>query len=115
MRGRAATAGELMAGPPTVSELWAQRCKRAEARLNLEQRLRHLDLMLEIACVLGQKSTIIDGHWAPNRHHRDPVRERELWEQVGEFLGIGPPPAGWSAMRDVPPREAEGALPLSAS
>jgi hypothetical protein len=99
--------------PPSASELWAQRCKRAEARLNLEQRLRHFHLMQKIMCVLGQETSIIDGRSAPNPHYRNPVRERELWEQIGEFLGIGPPPPGWSAMRAVPPREPEGALPAA--
>lgn len=104
-----------MAGPPSAEALWSQRCKRTEARLDLEQRLRYFGLMRKIACVLGQETSIIDGRSAPNPHYRDPVRERELWCEIGEMLGIGPPPAGWSAMRAVPPREREGALPSSSS
>lgn len=105
-----------MAGLPTADALWAQRLHRSLGPLdNSERQQEYRRLMREICCVLGQESSIVDGHWAPNPHYRDPARERELWEQIGELLGIGPPPAGWSAMRGVPRREPEGALPSSSS
>lgn len=105
-----------MTRPLSAEALWAQRYKRAEAKLSLEQRRRHHGLMLEVIRVLGQETSVIPGKgWGPNPTYRDAAEERRLWCEIGALLGIGPPPRSWSGMRSVPRREPEGALPLSAA
>jgi hypothetical protein len=79
--------------PPTANDLWEQRLLRALDTCSPADGRRYRELVSEMCALLGTKDTIVDGKWAPNPHYRDPVRWRELWEEVGDLLGIGPPPA----------------------
>lgn len=82
-----------MAEPPTADELWFYRFKRARDALSFEQGRRFRELMSEAIACKGRARSIIKGvGWAPNPDFGSEERWNAIWAEVGEELGIGPPP-----------------------
>jgi hypothetical protein len=82
--------------------VWSARYRRAWERIAAEDKVaRDLHHKLLEASGDGLQLVLVDGRWAENPHHGDRVfyaaEERRLWGQLGELLGIGPPPDGFLA------------------
>lgn len=86
-----------MAEHPSSGEVWSARYRRAWERVaahDKSARGRHHDLLE--ASGDGLRFVIVDGRWAENPHRGDhefyAAERRRLWGELGERLGIGPPP-----------------------
>jgi hypothetical protein len=87
---------------PTAAEVWAARFRRAWERVAAEDKLV-VDMFHELLEASGDGPQLVlgDGGWAENPHHGDrafyAAEERRLWGELGERLGIGPPPDSFHA------------------
>jgi hypothetical protein len=92
---------------PSASRVWSARYHRALKRPGEDGRPRehserHIRLIHELLYVeheLVAKFKLVQGRWVDNPHRGDREhadrRRREVWAEMGEWLGIGPPPASF--------------------
>jgi hypothetical protein len=86
-----------MAEHPSSGEVWSVRYRRAWERVAAEDELvREVFHELLEASGDGPQLVLVEGGWAENPRHGDrafyAAEERRLWGDLGELLGIGPPP-----------------------
>jgi hypothetical protein len=86
-----------MAEHPSAGEVWSARLHRAWQRVAAHDKAaRDLHHELLEASAGGLQFVLVDGRWAENPHHGDreyyAAERRRLWSELGELLGIGPPP-----------------------
>jgi hypothetical protein len=78
---------------PSAEALWGERLARSLQRCwdtGFGERLEpYLDLVGMIGSVLGD---------ATDPHYLNVERHWELWREMGELLGVGPPPPGWGGV-----------------
>lgn len=91
-----------MAEHPSAGEVWSARHRRAWDRVAAEDKAaRDLHHELLEASGDGMQLVLVDGRWAENPHRGDrefyAAERRRLWGELGELLGIGPPPDGFLA------------------
>lgn len=81
---------------PTAEEIWLQRALRAEDGLDDAQLRRGRDLLRDYARTLRPEREDWRKGGQPNPLYGDPARQerrrQELRVEIGELLGIGPPP-----------------------
>jgi hypothetical protein len=86
-----------MAEHPSAAEVWSARFRRAWERVAAEDKVV-CDVFHELLDASGDGPQLVLVHdgWAENPHHGDrafyAAEERRLWGELGELLGIGPPP-----------------------
>jgi hypothetical protein len=86
-----------MAEHPDAGEVWSARYRRAWERVGVKDKVASgLYHELLEASGDGLRFVLVDGRWTVNPHHGDheyyAVERRRLWGELGELLGIGPPP-----------------------
>lgn len=86
-----------MAEHPDAGEVWSARYRRGWERVATEDKApRDLHHELLEASADGMRFVLVDGRWTENPHRgaREyyAAERRRLWGELGERLGIGPPP-----------------------
>jgi hypothetical protein len=87
----------MAATPPSAAAVWCERYERALGDRRFAK--PHRDFIHDLLTVeleLGTDLVLRDGGWQPNPHQGDrehaAAERRRLWGELGEWLGIGPPP-----------------------
>ena len=82
--------------PPTAGQLWSYRSLCARDGLDRDGHHRYVKLVHELIhteCIGLSEGR---GHYGDHPHAGDRdwaiQRIRELWSEIGELLGVGPPP-----------------------
>jgi hypothetical protein len=82
---------------PSAVELWSERLARRLDELGLEGHKLEREWVEVMICETDTElDVLVDGRWQPHPHRGDEewarARQREATVELGEKVGVGPPP-----------------------
>jgi hypothetical protein len=80
--------------PPSAAELWHYRCTTARDGFTPEQQVQFVRLIHDTLAVRarGERRQGDSWGWEPVADEDRERVEREIWAEIGELCGVGPPP-----------------------